>query len=1065
MKRSLITLTIISVFLALYLIGCGGGDGVTGINSLPQQASEGTLEITVPWDTEASDLGASLIQPSVAKILVEVKSTLDGAVTKSVTITRPANTGTISGVATGETYIDFKGLDATDSIITRRTKRVTIVGGTNNVTAILGIQIIGGKLSPRNLPISPKDILYFANSDNVAYIIRFNVNGQPARIDLPALSGLATAESVFYTFPDSLLSASSMSLYTSETGAAIDTIDYTVQLPSGQNYTNVGVWGIQGAYDANYGCTFVAADQDANFYVAVYDPYSRQSIATDNINYAPYYVNHIEKYDSSGKHLTSSTGGFTIDTTGIVQLAGIAVDPEGRYIYVTDCAGDDWFNGVAGTIGGTGVVANGVSSSDTAGATLGLGGRVLRFDARNSSVWRDMGHPQLLLGYVDPVGQTGGFAFGENNGLAVSNDGRSLYVAEFYRHVVTGGNLAGNFLVHRCDLTNINTPVWDNNATALGGAYPISLTALVAPISIDFRIIYPKGVAASTSGEIYILGTVLDPLGYQGEGAYVEPSFVGTTNQRIVTYKGLEGTRVSRNYPPASLGTFPVMDCITGIAAYNVPSAGNPIDEAVFAMDWDGFSTEANDLYKYDGGQWKTVPFKTPFSVPAPYDFTAGGDGAIAPYPITAGYPGGGTPQVMTVAVCPNQTQEIYAGDAFHRVWKLDKSGNEVDRWRLLYREYANPSGIDTDSQSNVYVVDNINCRILKYQGSIAGNYITQWGTPPYFAVANNLDLINWYDANRDNRELGNPGPNGIFVHDPTFHIDTVNAVPDGFGGRVYPLEMNALPNINNLAAGEFYYPWGIAVDKTNNAVFVVDWAHDIADPLVIPTFAYNTGGNGRVQKFQSPSDITTGKMSSRVTGTGVEWYQSVQHKLWYPTGISYGSNFVWVCDTFSDSAINPIIPAYGYGIVQKFLSDGTQGIVSFAAAEGKQIVHPWGVATDVTNSQVYLSDTENHRVLLYDLNTSAFKSRVSTAGTTAGTGKGQFNLPAGCGLDDGQNLYVVDGFNRRMQKNLANSGGWIDAWDVNNLNNPLYTAVDRNNMVYTTDSGNHRVKLYLPQN
>jgi hypothetical protein len=499
------------------------------------------------------------------------------------------------------------------------------------------------------------------------------------------------------------------------------------------------------------------------------------------------------------------------------------------------------------------------------------------------------------------------------------------------------------------------------------------------------------------------------------------------------------------------------MTFITGIAAYNVPSAGNPIDEAVFAMDWTNFSTQANNLYKYNGGQWGT--FKSPFSIPAPYDRTAGNDLNVAPYN------NGGVPQIMTVAACPNQTQEIYVGDAFHRVWKLDKTAAEVDRWRLLYREFANPSGVDTDSQSNVYVVDNINCRVIKYKGAISGDYITQWGTPPYPAVANELDLMNWYDANRDNRELGAPGPNGLLTVDPTNHVLTVNAVPGGFGGRVYPLELNALGNANGAALGEFYYPWGIAVDRASNGIFIVDWAHQSNDVMTGGITGYATGANGRVQKFQSPSDVTPGKMTSRVTGTGIEWFSSVEHKLWWPTGISFGSNFVWVCDTFSNSAINPIIPQYGYGIVQKFLADGTQGIVSFAAAEGKQLVHPWGVATDTTNSQVYVSDTENHRVLIYDLVTSAFKVRVSTAGTTAGTGKGQFNLCAGCGLDDGQNLYVVDGFNRRMQKNLANGGGWIDAWDVNNLNNPLYTAVDRNNMVYTTDSGNHRVKLYLPQN
>jgi len=1054
MKRSLLTLTIISAFLALYLIGCGGGDGVSTITP-NMQSSEGTLEITVPWPEASADLSSSLIQTTVNKITAELKSSADpnATVIQSITIDKTVKSGTMSGVSTGTYYLDLKGLDSTDSIITRRIKKVTIVSGTNTVPAILGVQITNGKISPRNLPISPNDILYFANTDNTAYIIRFTVNGAAARLDLPALSGLSSTEteSVKYTFPDSIVSASTMSIYTTETGAAVDTIDYTVELSGGQNYKWVGKWGIEAAYDANYGCVFVAADQDANFFVGVYDPYSVADAITDNVNYAQYYANHIEKYDSSGKHLTSEDIGFKIDTSGVIQMSGLAVDPQGNYLYVTDCAGDNWLNGgttstnvqntTVNPITWAALANTPVSAAENAARPLtGTGGRVLRFNARSAGTWVNLGVP-TGLGYTAaaPFNRTGGFCFGENNNLCTDSTGRYLYVPEFYSHVITGAPHAasrGEYMVHRCDLANLNNPVWDGGTT-FGGAFPIDLIADTTSIgaSTDIRIIYPTGTASSTSGEIYVTGLALPEVNGYDEPQWPDPTHPGIVT-RIVTYRG-DGVRVTRNYPPYSLGTYPSMTCITGIAAYNVPSGAGSVGEAVFAMDWTNYSAELNRLYKYDGKKWDETPFKSPFTIPVPTEGMAGQDtGALtAPYPRTIrNYPGGGVPQIMSVAVCPNQTQEVYASDAFHRVWKLDNVGNETDRWRLLYRCFANPAGTDTDgvatdASNNVYVVDNMNCRVLKYKST--GDYITQIGTPPYLAVADKTDLMNYYDANADKRLLT---------------------------AGTYPTQRQALVNTNSLAAAEFYYPWGIAVDGQRNTVYVVDWAEN--------TVLGNTGRSvGRVQKFQAPSDLSAGKMSSRLTGTGVQWCQSVQYFFWYPTGISYGKDFVWVCDTFTNTAIRPNVPAYGTGIVQKFNLDGGDGLVAFTGAEGQAIWHPWGLATDTTNNVVYLSDTRNSRVLMYDLDTSAYKKQVSTAGGTGATGKGQFYYPVGCNLDKNNDLYVVDNGNKRMQKNLASAGGWIDAWDSTFLLDGFYTSIDNSGQVYTTDGEAHTVRLYQPQN
>jgi len=1056
MKRSLLTLTIISAFLALYLIGCGGGDGVSTITP-NMQSSEGTLEITVPWPEVGADLSASLIQPTVAKITADLKTSTDpnATIVKSITIDKNVKTGTMTGVSTGDYYLDLKGLDSTDTAISRRIKKIKVNAGTNTVTGTLGVQIMNGLLAPSKIVVSPGDTLFWGNLDDKSYVVRFNVNGQPVRLDISPKSGLESAESVSYKLPDSLVSITKMELYegTSGTGSPINSIDFSVELTGGQAYTNTGIWGITGAYDANYGTTFVAADRDANFYVAVYDPYSVANVpATDNINYAQYYVNHIEKYDSSGKHLTSINGGFQINTAGVVQIAGLTVDPEGRYIYITDANYDI----------GDGVAKGAINT--------GSGGRVLRFDARTGGTWIDIGMPLQALGYapVNLAARTGGFVFGELNGLCVSSDGNFLYVAEYYPRVLTG-DATPRYYLHKCDLTNFLTPVWDESAVGVSGGWPVRLNFTKAT-EPTFQLMLPVGTAISTNNQIYVAGHHDSVL---GNG---ETNYKADTDQRILLFAA-DGKKVTRVYPPAAatVDSYPVMNYITGIAAYNVQSTGQPLDTAVFAMDWDQTpNDESGDLYKYNGGTWSLFVYNR-FVIPVPVDGVAG---QAAAHPVIAetvpagqtGYGGAlnqgynpyglgagvrtGVAQGMTIAVCPNQTQEIYAGDSYHRVWKFSKEGQETDRWRLLYKEYANPAGVATDANNNVYVVDNVNCRVIKSKsnnGAYAMDYITQWGTPPFAAVEDNRDLMNWFDADRESKLLGcnapdTTGPTADDLADGT----TIN------NGVFYPTQTRALPNTASLAEAEFYYPWGVAVDKDKNVVYVVDWAQNPS------TGTANTIGHthsvGRIQKFQSPSTVTPGVMASRVTGIGVEWFRSTQHYFWYPTGVSYGKAYVWVANTFYRDGIPPQIPRYGSGFAEKFKEDGTS-LIGMEGAENEPLLHPFGLATDATNNHVYVSDTERSRVLMYDLETSAFQQRVSTAGVVGGKGKGEFYYPVGCGLDSKMDLYVVDGHNRRMQKNLLSGGGWIDAWDENNLTSALYTAVDNNGIVYTTD--NHRVKLY----
>jgi len=57
----------------------------------------------------------------------------------------------------------------------------------------------------------------------------------------------------------------------------------------------------------------------------------------------------------------------------------------------------------------------------------------------------------------------------------------------------------------------------------------------------------------------------------------------------------------------------------------------------------------------------------------------------------------------------------------FVRTWGTSGSGNG---------EFSQPYAVDVDGSGNVYVVDNGNARIQKFDS--AGNYLAQWpSTPP----------------------------------------------------------------------------------------------------------------------------------------------------------------------------------------------------------------------------------------------------------------------------------------------------------------------------------------------
>src|SRR5215217_6121694 len=80
--------------------------------------------------------------------------------------------------------------------------------------------------------------------------------------------------------------------------------------------------------------------------------------------------------------------------------------------------------------------------------------------------------------------------------------------------------------------------------------------------------------------------------------------------------------------------------------------------------------------------------------------------------------------------------------------------------------------------------------------------------------------------------------------------------------------------------------------------------------------------------------------------------------------------------------------------------------------SEDGQFVKPFGVAVDSSGNNVYVADSDNHRIQKFDSNGTF----ITKWGNT-GSEDGQFDYPLGVAVDSsGNNVYVADTSNNRIQ-------------------------------------------------
>jgi len=261
---------------------------------------------------------------------------------------------------------------------------------------------------------------------------------------------------------------------------------------------------------------------------------------------------------------------------------------------------------------------------------------------------------------------------------------------------------------------------------------------------------------------------------------------------------------------------------------------------------------------------------------------------------------------------------------------------------------FNNPIGITTDSLGNIFVVDQVNNRVQKFNSS--GVYQSQFGTPgsgngqfdfPYGITTDSLDNIYVTDFfnNRVQKfnssgvyqsQFGTPGSgNGQFNGPEGISTDSLNNiyVVDTGNSRIqkfssvgtYTLQWGSLGSGNS----EFILPQGIVVDSSNK-IYVADTS------------------NYRIQKFDSVGMFII-KWGSNGTGDG-----------------QFNSPY----DISSDSLGNVYVTDTVNNRIQKFSSTGVFIVKWGSAGSGSGYFNnPKGITVNRVNKNIYVSDTGNYRI------------------------------------------------------------------------------------------------------
>jgi sugar lactone lactonase YvrE len=129
-------------------------------------------------------------------------------------------------------------------------------------------------------------------------------------------------------------------------------------------------------------------------------------------------------------------------------------------------------------------------------------------------------------------------------------------------------------------------------------------------------------------------------------------------------------------------------------------------------------------------------------------------------------------------------------------------------------------------------------------------------------------------------------------------------------------------------------------------------------------------------------------------------------------------------------------------------------------------LVDPVGLAIDTENRLLYVADTQQDQVIVYDSDTLKLLRRIGTGGKTHElTSPGDFAAPQGVALDQDGNVYVTDTLNDRVEI-FDGDGNFISLFGKNGdgpgyFARPKGIAVDTDGHIWVADEMQNRLQVF----
>lgn len=704
--------------------------------------------------------------------------------------------------------------------------------------------------------------------------------------------------------------------------------------------------------------------------------------------------------------------------------------------------------------------------------------RIYIADSFNSRVlaWADVNSyqtgdaPTLVLGqpgpqYPNPLG-IGPKGFNGPFGLAVDPTNGNLYVAD------TGDSRVVRYLSPFDNPTRIEPDaVYGQPNFTNRTAGSISAAAMNAP----------RGVTVDSSGNLWVADTGNHRVLRFGAATLNSPAPVSADT--VIGQKDFFSGAANANGSVSALG----LDSPIGLAfdpsgnlyvadfrnarvvRFPAPLASgtaNPAATAVWGQN--NFST-------------KTVPQQpTAASISGPQGITADGSGSL--YVTDQGN--------NRVLIFP--TSPTLGASARMVIGQGDFSGSTANTGVAPLASPNTLSGasdVKVDASGNVFVADSNNHRVLQFpSGSKTASKV--WGQTDFVSnganqikpgslsvpfqvaidysrtpyalyvsdTANHRVLV-W----RDSVRFRTGDPADLVIGQPNLRTGVPNS--DSQGG--------ATPSRLGLAG-----PAGIAINQFDGTLYVAD------------------SGNNRVLRFSRPVD-----QSGRIAPDGVigqvDFTSSASanvsaSSLNAPAGLAIGpTGNLFVADTGNNRVLEyPSGAGNGAAAIRVYGQPGMTTSIRQSQVSPQTLSGPQAVAVDQASS-LYVADSAANRVLIFSNTQSAPPAGASASyvigQSSFGSTSGNFRNPSGVAVDSNGAVYVADSANNRVLSYSSliflppaggtptgvvgqqNTSGAAPNWDStdgqatpNGLISPLGLYMDRQDTLYVSDAGNHRVAQFL---